>query len=76
MPIYEYECMDCNKTFEVVCFPGRDDEEPECSQCKSKNVKKLISAGAIRPEGIPTGKGGFKPPPPSCGGSCSGCKVG
>jgi hypothetical protein len=33
-------------------------------------VEKLMSAGAVRPHGIPTGSGGFQPPPckPSAGG--------
>ena len=73
MPIYEYQCNDCSKTFEIISFPGKEEEKVECSYCKSTNVKKLISAGAIRPEGVPSGKGGFAAP--SCGGKCLGCKV-
>lgn len=61
MPIYEYTCQQCDHRFETIVFPN-DGDEVVCPQCNSVQVKKLVSAGAIRPEGIPTGSGGFKPP--------------
>lgn len=66
MPIYEYQCQDCNKIFEYLVFPGEDEEKIECKNCKSTNIKKLLSTGSIRPNGIPGGKGGFNPPPKAC----------
>ena len=60
MPIYEYYCEDCNCQFETLFFPG--DPVPTCPSCCKGNVKKLLSAGAVRPRGIPTGSGGFREP--------------
>ncbi|MCB9482335.1 MAG: zinc ribbon domain-containing protein [Desulfobacteraceae bacterium] len=74
MPIYEFECNDCGEIFESLVLQGREDEIIECSKCKSSNIKKLLSPGSFRPNGIPKGKGGFNPPPRSCKpGGCSGC---
>ncbi len=69
MPIYEYTCNNCGNTFEAIVFAS-DETCPCCTKCNSEEVDKLISAGAIRANGIPTGSGGFKPPAcrPSGGG--------
>jgi putative FmdB family regulatory protein len=48
MPIYEYICNDCETTFEVLFTTASSQDEVECSKCKSKNVKKVLSAGTIR----------------------------
>lgn len=51
MPIYEYQCLDCGKEFEVM---QRITAEPltECICCKSKgNVKKLISHSSFHLKG-------------------------
>lgn len=61
MPIYEYACDACQCRFEKLVFAS-DQSEIHCPTCCSPDVRKLISAGSFRPEGIPTGKGGFKPP--------------
>ena len=47
MPIYEYQCLNCDNQFEVLVFSS-DKTEPACSQCQSANVAKLMSAGCIR----------------------------
>lgn len=42
MPIYEYECNGCGKTFEV--FVGvKDKPIKKCTYCQSTKIKKLIS---------------------------------
>jgi putative FmdB family regulatory protein len=61
MPIYEYVCDKCQTQFEALCFAS-DTAPPLCPECGDKRVRKLMSAGAIRPNGIPTGAGGFTPP--------------
>jgi len=61
MPIYEYECKTCNCTFEHLMLSASE-PDPQCPSCCKQNVEKLISAGAIRPQGIPTGSGGFNAP--------------
>ncbi len=61
MPIYEYQCEGCGHVFESLMFSS-EEPSPVCPECGHDGVKKLLSAGAIRPQGIPTGGGGFKPP--------------
>ena len=61
MPIYEYFCEKCDYCFEHLVFSAND-SVPECPNCKYNNVKKLMSAGCVRPKGIATGSGGFKQP--------------
>ncbi len=61
MPIYEYRCKACNCEFEYLQLSDQD-PEPQCPSCCGTKTERLISSGAIRPNGIPGGKGGFKPP--------------
>ncbi len=61
MPIFEFKCSNCNKTFETLMLPS-DTDQPVCPSCNSNLVEKLISAASFRPNGIPTGSGGFKLP--------------
>jgi len=61
MPIYEYRCNKCECTFEYLALSAND-PDPQCPSCCSEGIEKLISAGAIRPKGIPTGSGGFSEP--------------
>ncbi len=66
MPIYEYKCRECGKSFEVYVRGG---EAPKCPGCGSISLKKLISkfnsSGDV---------GGNKSSCGSCtGGTCSTC---
>ncbi|MCP4107249.1 MAG: zinc ribbon domain-containing protein [Desulfobacteraceae bacterium] len=61
MPIHEFSCDDCKHEFEQLILSS-DESIPKCPECRNTNVKKLISSGNFRPNGIPTGSGGFKPP--------------
>ncbi len=42
MPIFEYRCLSCGKEFQTIVMPW-ERENPSCSGCGSKKVKKLIS---------------------------------
>ena len=42
VPLYEYECSACNKTFEV--FIGMNDTQESCIFCESKNINKVMSS--------------------------------
>lgn len=42
MPIYEYECTACGKTFEVF-ISNHDAPVKKCQYCKSNKIKKLVS---------------------------------
>ena len=43
MPIYEYLCQPCKKSFSCLVGVGADAGEPECPRCGGKKLTKLIS---------------------------------
>jgi len=45
MPVYDYICHDCQKTFELVLTLHEHDEEKiKCPKCGSKNVEQEAAA--------------------------------
>lgn len=42
MPIYEYECCDCNSEFELFATLS-DRDRVKCPKCQSKRIRRLIS---------------------------------
>lgn len=42
MPLYEYLCADCGKSFELLILGNA--EKPICTACGSDRLKKLLSA--------------------------------
>ena len=61
MPIFEYACQDCDHLFETLVLA--DDQEPtQCPACGRDTLCRVMSPGSFRPNGIPKGSGGFKPP--------------
>lgn len=69
MPIYEYACNKCGNNFDYLAFKTSD-PYPPCPKCSSEDVKKLMSSGFVRADGIPSGSGGFAGP--KCGSSGGG----
>jgi putative FmdB family regulatory protein len=75
MPIYEYHCEKCGQDFECLVFGS---EKPECRGCRSKKVRKRMSACGF----VSKGGGGQTVKKAAgasgCGschaGSCAGCK--
>jgi len=63
MPIYEYECLECNEQFETLVFGG--DDRVACPQCKGEKLERLMSAFGFR------SGGDFTPSSGSSG--CNGC---
>jgi putative FmdB family regulatory protein len=47
MPIYEYKCNECKQKFEAIVTSSLI-ENVKCPQCKTANIKKIISAGSYR----------------------------
>ena len=45
MPVYEYKCNDCKKTFIVTeTFKAHEKHlKPKCTNCQSKNVDRLFT---------------------------------
>jgi len=50
MPIYEYQCQDCRRTFEKLSFKG-DKQTVICPTCGSKEAKKLLSSTSFMNKG-------------------------
>ena len=81
MPLYEYTCHDCHSQFELLI---RGSEAPQCPQCDSQRLEKLLSVPAAHSAGgnelpvcrpMPTGGCGL----PQCGqggrGGQGGCMM-
>jgi putative FmdB family regulatory protein len=65
MPIYEYACAPCQKTFEELVIRRSDEAEVRCPACGSADVSRQMSRpAAARVSG---GGGGGHVPAPSCG---------
>ena len=74
MPVYDYQCTDCNKTYDVFHKGHEVLEDVICPSCGSGHHKKLMSvpvvslgstsAGCDCPADSSNGSGGC------CGGSC------
>ncbi|MEO1994409.1 MAG: zinc ribbon domain-containing protein [Planctomycetaceae bacterium] len=69
MPIFEYQCAECDRQFEQLV---RADEQVQCPACRSLKLEKLLS--------VPSGHVGANlplacPPPsaPPCGPGC--CRI-
>jgi putative FmdB family regulatory protein len=43
MPIYEYLCLNCKKSFAFLIGVVADSGEPRCTRCGGKKLRKLIS---------------------------------
>jgi len=44
MPVYDYICHDCNKSFEtVLTLQEHDKEDIRCPKCGSKNVEQEVA---------------------------------
>ena len=44
MPIYEYKCSKCKRSFSVLQKTGTTEKDTVCPDCGSNAVKKLLSA--------------------------------
>jgi putative FmdB family regulatory protein len=68
MPIYEYQCEECDCDFEYLVMAG---DKPCCPNCNSKKVDKKMSACGF----LSKGSGG-QTLSRSAGSSCGGCTAG
>jgi len=65
MPIYEYACKACHRTFEELVLGRSDEADVRCPACKGKRVEKKMSRPAATRAG---GEGGgAASPSPGCG---------
>ena len=68
MPIYEYSCSSCGRTFEELILRAADEEEVACPGCGSDHLDRLVSAPAIRGGGGEASAGGGRDCGPVGGG--------
>ncbi|MAE10752.1 MAG: FmdB family transcriptional regulator [Dehalococcoidales bacterium] len=62
MPLYEYECLNCEEQFELLRNIGDSDETVKCPSCQEKSSKRVFSIfGTVSssPACAPTPAGGF-----------------
>lgn len=46
MPLYEYQCRSCGKTFEMLRRMKDADEDVTCPKCHSAGVERMLSTFA------------------------------
>jgi putative FmdB family regulatory protein len=61
MPIFEYQCTECGKTFEHFTQRSNDVTNPSCPACGTQKTERVLSSFSGR-----VGEGG------GCGSSASG----
>ncbi|MEA1933888.1 MAG: zinc ribbon domain-containing protein [Thermodesulfobacteriota bacterium] len=69
MPLFDFICQACGKKFETLVM-GRD--KPVCPECKSGDLKKLMSTFSHKTDGKSSGESSFS----GSGSSCAGCAGG
>ena len=67
MPIFEFRCLDCEESFEILVL--NSEEAIKCAACQSKNLEKQFSPFGIKSEGEVS-------PPSHAGGGCGCSPVG
>jgi len=75
MPIYEYHCAKCARSFDHLAR-SLSDKPKRCPECGSVKISKQLSAFAARMAApAPSGCGGCANAPacPAAGGSAPGC---
>jgi putative FmdB family regulatory protein len=68
MPLYDYQCQDCNAVFEVrATFKEKEQGlKPKCPQCQSKKTRQILTTGLFVAHGNKECSG-------NCGPNCGGC---
>ncbi len=46
MPIFEYQCLECQEVFETLQLSRESSEDTQCPGCGSERTGKLVSACA------------------------------
>ncbi len=63
MPIYEYACPRCGKSFEELIVRRADEAEVKCPSCGAADVSRQMS----RPAAVGGGGASASPAPRGCG---------
>ena len=76
MPIYEYDCGDCQQTAEILVRSADDERLASCPQCGSDRLTRQMSvpaapaAGGGSDRSLPVGGDDCGRPGGCCGGFC------
>lgn len=70
MPIFEYQCNNCNKIFETLVLGG---DSPACPQCQSEDLAKQLSMCGFVSKS--SGPGGVQTVSAAGSSACSGCSA-
>jgi putative FmdB family regulatory protein len=46
MPLYEYRCQTCGKSFEMLRRMSDADRDLQCPDCRSERIERLLSTFA------------------------------
>ncbi|MGB2716078.1 MAG: zinc ribbon domain-containing protein [Vicinamibacterales bacterium] len=71
MPIFEYRCDDCGKTFESFVTAQRT---PECPACHGANLAKLLSSPGMVGAGNGRSEAKSLPMSGGCAAGTCGCR--
>lgn len=70
MPLYDYQCLECEAIFEELVRTPRDEKKVRCEECGSPKVEKQVSAFCAC-----TGRGRESSSSSKCsGGNCGSCR--
>ena len=58
MPIYEYRCLDCDHTFQLLQRVGASSEGVACPKCGGTHVERLLSCFASSSSGTTVSQSG------------------
>ena len=70
MPLYEYQCRDCEKPFEAFVTTERT---AVCPACHGTNLVKLLSSPGMVGAASARSEACVMPAAPTCGGGRCGC---
>jgi putative FmdB family regulatory protein len=73
MPLYEYECKDCGKKFDMLRTMRDADAPVVCVRCESQRTKRLLSRFNAQSGGHAVAGRSSCNCSGCSGGSCSGC---
>ncbi len=75
MPVYEYQCLECDKRFEALRPMSQIDAPIACPRCQAENARRAISVFAAISREAGGGSRMVASSAPS-GGGCGGCSGG
>ena len=77
MPIYEYTCKSCKKSFELLVrsMRGASDDKAKCPECGSTQTARALSVFAVSSEASRDGTS-VDPSCGRCGGAPGSCGMG